>query len=73
MKHTFLGYEMRNKTNVLTGEMYATSELKRTRDLDKGEMYHFMTKVYNWAVDIGCFLSVPEHSEYAKLGNVQNS
>ena len=72
MKHTFLGYEMRNKTNVITGEIFTTSELKRTRDLNTGEMTHFLDRIYNWALNINCFLTIPENSEYAKLTEQQN-
>ena len=72
MKHTFLGYEMRNKTNVVTGEVFTTSELKRTRDLKTGEMTHFLDRVYDWALNVNCFLTIPENSEYAKLKERQN-
>lgn len=73
MKHTFLGYEMRNKTNVVTGEIFTTSELKRTRDLNTGEMTHFLDRVYQWSIDIGCFLTIPENCEYAQLKRKQES
>lgn len=67
MKHTFLGYEMKTKVNVLTGEKTTVSELKHTSELDVGDMTHFMNKVYKWAMDIGCLLPIPEDSEYAQL------
>lgn len=73
MKHTFLGYEMRNKTNVVTGEIFTTSELKRTRDLNTGEMTHFMDRVYEWSLSIGCLLTIPDNCEYAQLKRKQEN
>ena len=64
MKHTFLGYEMVEKVNVLTGERVTVSELKHTSKLDVGDMTHYMNKVYKWALDIGCLLPIPEDCEY---------
>lgn len=72
LKHTFLGYEEKLMTNVLTGEKVVTSTLKRTSGLDVGEMTDFMNRCYYWAADIGCFLTIPEHSEYKKLMDQQN-
>lgn len=73
MKHTFLGYEMQQKVNVLTGEAMTVSELKRTSKLDVGDMTHFMNKVYKWSMDIGLLLPIPEDSEYAQLMKKQES
>ena len=67
MKHTFLGYEVRVMTDAITGVKTEVSQLKHTSGLDTGEMYHFMCLVDNWAVSIGCMLTVPDGSQYAAL------
>jgi len=72
LKHTFLGYEDSEMVNALTGEISIASLLKKTSDLDVGEMTHFMDKCYSWCLGIGLMLPIPENSEYNQLINQQN-
>lgn len=62
LKQQFLGFE-----DIIVGKTVIPAQLKKTSKLDKGEMYHFMDKVYHWAIEVGCTLSLPEESEFVKL------
>jgi len=73
MKHSFLGYESKERVNVKTGEKVQIEELRKTRDLDKGESCFYMDQVAAWAVTHGIMLTIPEDSEYAKWQSEQNS
>lgn len=64
LKRTFLGTETIRSTNMLTGEIIETQEVRHTSGLDTGEMAHFMKQVEAWAMDNGIPLSYPEDSEY---------
>lgn len=48
------------------------ASIKSTTALDKGEMQHYMNRVYEWSIDKGLFLSIPLTSEYQKLQEKQN-
>ncbi|ELY4607645.1 YbcN family protein [Cronobacter turicensis] len=67
LKHSYLGYEEREMTDVITGEKTTIRSLRHTSDLDTGEMHFFLTQVEGWALNIGCRLTIPEDSEYAQL------
>lgn len=67
LKHSYLGYEEREMTDVITGEKTMIRSLRHTSDLDTGEMHFFLTQVEGWALNIGCRLTIPEDSEYAQL------
>lgn len=73
MKHTYLGYEKREMTDVITGEKTIVSSLRHTSDLDIGEMFDYMSKVQAWAAVIGCLVSVPSDSEYQQLREKQDA
>ena len=62
MKHKFLGTE-----DIVINKTVIQGQLKQTSKLDKGDMQLFMDLVYNWAVDHGVTLSIPEDSEYMRL------
>jgi len=64
MKFTFLGFEEKEFVDVITGARIVRETLKQTSKLKTGEMFDFMTKVQNWCLDIGCMLTVNEHSEF---------
>lgn len=72
MKHTYLGYEEREMVDVVTGERTTIRSLRHTSDLDTGDMHFYLTQVEGWALNIGCRLTVPDDSEYAKLRDKQN-
>ena len=72
MKHSFLGYQITERVNVLTGEVTETRELRKTRELSTGAMIYFMEQVESWARDIGCLLTIPDNSEYMRIKREQN-
>ena len=61
MKHKFLGVK-----DVVRGKLVIKDQLVKTSDLDTGEMTYFLDQVYDWAMDKGIYLPVPEHSVYKK-------
>ncbi|USS95159.1 hypothetical protein M5J15_11095 [Serratia symbiotica] len=71
MKHTCLGYEEREMVDVATGEKTVIFSLRHTADLDTGEMHFYLNRVEGWALNIGCWLTVPADSEYNQLKNKQ--
>lgn len=73
LKHTYLGYEERERVDVITGEVTRVRSLRHTADLDTGNMHFFLTQVEGWALNIGCKLIVPEDSEYRHLKDRQNA
>ncbi|AOM40197.1 YbcN family protein [Xenorhabdus hominickii] len=71
LKHTFLGYEVIDRIDVTTQEVEHVRTLKQTSKLDTGEMFRFMEQVEQWAAGLGCFVTVPNDSEYMKLKKEQ--
>ena len=67
LKQTYLGEMIIRDTNLVTGEITERSELRKTSELDKGQMQAFMTCIDKWAADHGIYLSHPEDSEYMKM------
>ncbi|EOC0350079.1 YbcN family protein [Cronobacter turicensis] len=67
LKHSYLGYEERDMTDVITGEKTTIRSLRHTSDLDTGEMHFFLTQVEGWALNIGCRLTIPNDCQYAQL------
>lgn len=45
---------------------------RSTSILDKGEMQYYMNLIYQWSVNSGLLLPVPENSEYMRLESKQN-
>jgi len=64
MKFTFLGFEETEFVDVKTGARIVRETLKHTSKLKTGDMFNFMTNVQAWCLDIGCFLNIPESSEF---------
>lgn len=64
LKATYLGFEETEFIDVITGQRTTRETLRKTSKLKTGEMFDFMTKVHAWALDIGCMLTTPEHSEF---------
>ena len=62
IKQQFLGFE-----DIRFNKTVIPQQLKSTRKLDRGEMYHFMDQVYYWSVELGCHLTLPKESEYMKI------
>ncbi|MEX5853589.1 recombination protein NinB [Providencia huaxiensis] len=71
MKHTFLGYELTEMVNAVTGDIEQIRTLRKTSKLDTGEMFFYMEQVECWAVDICCFVTIPKESQYMKLKEQQ--
>lgn len=67
LKQTFLGEELIQDINLKTGEITDRYELRKTSELDKGDMHHFMTLIDGWASEHGIYLPHPEDSEYMKM------
>lgn len=72
MKNTFLGWVDEEFTNMQTGEIVTKSVLRSTSKLDLGEAYNYTTQILDWANSIGCFIKIPESSEYYQLMQDQN-
>lgn len=72
LKNKFLGWELVEFTDVVTGEITTHEQLKETSKLDVGESCHYTTQILDWAESIGCSVNIPENSEYAKLMRSQN-
>lgn len=66
MCHKFLG-----SITVTVGKTQIT-RLKSLRDLDKGDMLHFLRQIDEWSADHGLLLTHPEDSEYQRLTEEQN-
>jgi len=67
LKHTHLGYELKRRHDVLTGEIKEVEELRHTSGLDKGEMFDFMTKCEQMLLGWGVPITIPVNSEYREL------
>jgi len=59
-KHKFLGYE-----DISIGKEKIKEQLRHTSDLSPGEMFHFMTEIFDWCSEsFGIYLPLPENCEY---------
>lgn len=63
MKHDFLGYNPVRRI----GTTVIPEQLKSTKDLNKSEMFHYMSQIDAWAAGIHCFLSRPDDCQYDQL------
>lgn len=69
MKHDFLGYEPERKI----GTAVIPVQLKSTKSLTKGEMFHYMTQIDQWAAGISLYLPRPEDCQYEQLRQKQSA
>ncbi|MDR5867947.1 NinB/YbcN family protein [Halomonas koreensis] len=67
LKRTFLGHEEVSDIDLRTGAVDKRYELRKTSELDSGEMHHFLTQVDSWATEFGIPLTHPFDSEYMEL------
>lgn len=67
LKEKFLGYENVEHKNLLTGETTVTQRLRKTSELDTGEMHFYLQQIEVWASQNGFELRIPNDSEYQKL------
>lgn len=65
-KFRFLGTE-----SVKAGKIMIENQLRQTSKLRKGEMYHFMEQVNQWALELGLNLTVPDDSEFMRIRRSQ--
>lgn len=68
MKHDYLGYEAEKKI----GSSVIPAQLKSTKNLTKGDMFHFMSQVDQWAAGVGLMLTRPEGCQYEQLRQQQS-
>ncbi|HCT7446026.1 TPA: YbcN family protein [Klebsiella variicola] len=73
MKHTYLGYESKDRVDVVSGEVTTVQSLRHTSELETGEMYIFLCKVEAWAMNIGCHLTILQSCEYQQLRDKQEA
>lgn len=71
-KVQFLGYVERNMHDAVTGKSFKTHELKKTRDLDQGDMFNFMRQCEEQLLGWGVKITTPITSEYRELMERQN-
>ena len=71
-KVQFLGYKERRMHNAVTGELTISHELKKTRELDPGEMFNFMRQCEDQLLGWGVKLITPIKSEYRQIMERQN-
>lgn len=67
LKEMFLGYEDIEQINLLTGKITTEKHLKKTSELDIGEMHFYLQQIETWAIQNGFELRIPNDSEYQKL------
>ncbi|MFS1539809.1 MAG: recombination protein NinB [Candidatus Phlomobacter fragariae] len=67
LKHTFLDSEVIERIDVTTQEPESVRVLRKTSKLDTGKYYIFMQRVECWAAGVGCFVTIPQNSQYMKL------
>ena len=58
--------------NAVTGELVVSHELKKTRELDPGEMFNFMRQCEEQLLGWGVKLITPIKSEYRQIMERQN-
>lgn len=63
MKHQFLGYD----TGKQIGSITVPPQLLSTAKLSKGDMYHYMSQIDAYCIDLGIYLVTPSDSVYATL------
>lgn len=66
IKRTFLGTELLESINLLTGEVNLTEEVRETRKLKAKEWYEFLSQVEQWADSLQIPISKPDLSSYEK-------
>ena len=59
--HKFLGTEDR-----VVGKTVIPGQLRKTSQLNSGEMKQFMDQILAWGADHGCLVSLPKDSEYKR-------
>lgn len=62
LKRRFIGTD-----NFQISKTEIKGQVKRSSDLNKGDMVHFMDQCYHWAREQGINLTIPKESEYAEL------
>lgn len=72
LKNKFLGWDVTNITDIVTGEVTQKETIKETKKLDTGEAYHYTTQIIEWAESIGCRIKIPAKCEYRDLMERQN-
>lgn len=63
MKHEYLGYTPEHTI----GSAVIPAQLRSTTKLTKGEMFHYLTQIDQWAAGVGLHLARPSDSQYEQL------
>lgn len=71
LKYNFLGMQDKKIRNFKTGGVTVVEEIRKTRDLDRGEMCFFMDQIQAWAGGLGILLETPVESEFWKWAQEQ--
>lgn len=74
-KATFLGFRDIEYTDLTNGEVITKTELIGTSgaDFDTGQMHFFMNLVYEYWLNLGLILTIPEECEYRDVLERQRS
>ena len=71
--HLRLKNDILGTHDISVGSTVIKNQVPSTKNMDKGEMNDYMTKVHIWASNYNIYLTHPEDSEYAKLKAAQES
>ncbi|OKP29777.1 hypothetical protein [Serratia fonticola] len=71
LKKTFLGYEVVEDVDLISGEVTERYELRKTSELDTGDMHFYLQQVEAWCGSLGIEITIPAESEYNQLKQKQ--
>lgn len=72
MKNTFLGWELKEYINATTGVVTTEKTLIETSTLDVGVACNYITKLLDFAQNIGCIIKIPAVCDYRYYLNKQD-
>ncbi|MDE9565965.1 hypothetical protein KKI93_18355 [Xenorhabdus bovienii] len=67
LKKTYLGFKKVEYVDFVTGEIEERYELRKTSELDTGDMHYYMNQVEAWCAFACIPITIPDDSEYMKL------
>lgn len=67
LKEMFLGYEKVSVKDLETGETRTEQRLRKTSELDIGDMYFYLCRVEAWAINNGFRLTIPKKCQFREL------
>lgn len=72
LKEIFLGYEKVKVKDLITGEVRTEQRLRKTSELDIGEMYFYLCRIEVWAVNNNYRLTIPKKCQFRELKEREN-